>query len=152
MSLLGYSWGGVLSITYTAINSKKIKNLIFYSVHVDFGKDDSILAQWIKNFPIDKYASKFDAINSRLINHAFLMRNPVSHFFDNIQYALDMDSNFFEYLASITAWLNNTIDISTEFFKQFTTDLYQRNLLIRNEMNIGSATNIIDLGKYRCHY
>jgi poly(3-hydroxyalkanoate) synthetase len=112
--------------------------LIIHSAHVDIGKDDSILAQWIKNFPIDKYASKFDAINSRLINHAFLMRNPVSHFFDNIQYALDMDSNFFEYLASITAWLNNTIDISTEFFKQFTTDLYQRNLLIRNKMNMGS--------------
>src|SRR5215213_6305522 len=55
ISLFGYSWGGVLSTIYSSLynNNSKIKNLIVQSSHADFDKDNSIIAEWARNFPVE---------------------------------------------------------------------------------------------------
>ncbi len=152
ISLLGYSWGGTLSVMYASLHSEKIMNLIIQSSQIDFDNDNSILAQWIRSFPIDRYSNEFDTVSSHLINMGFLMRNPVSHSFDYVKYAFGMinssdrtDSNivdaaaipkFLGYASKIAMWLNDTTNIPTKFFTQFVKDLYQGNFLIKNQMQI----------------
>jgi polyhydroxyalkanoate synthase subunit PhaC len=151
--------GGVLSIIYSSLyNNSKIKNLIVLSSHADFDKDNSILAEWARNFPVEKFVEEFKEMFGHLIDMAFLMRNPISHTADNIKYALKMQENGLEFinnLVRIRSWLHNTPDIPGEFFKQFIIDLYQKNLLIRNKMNLTwnekmtttKTTTTIDLRK-----
>src|SRR5215212_1061829 len=63
---------------------------------------------------------------------------------------------FIDNLVRIRSWLHNTPDIPGEFFKQFIIDLYQKNLLIQNKMNLTwnektmtktTTTTAIDLRK-----
>lgn len=92
INLFGYSWGGVLSIMYTSLyNDKKdIRNLIVQSSQTDFDKDNTVIAEWMRSFPADKYVEEFGEMHGHIIDLAFLMRNPLIRRFDNVKFALDM--------------------------------------------------------------
>ncbi|MGN6623484.1 MAG: alpha/beta fold hydrolase, partial [Candidatus Nitrosocosmicus sp.] len=139
INLYGYSWGGTLAIIYTALyNKNKIKNLILQSANFDFDKDDTIIAEWMRNFPVDKFLNEYKEMFGHFIDLGFLMRNPIAHSFDVLKYALDMKENepfkFVQNLVKIRSWINNTPDLPGPLFKQFAVDLYQNNLLIKNQL------------------
>lgn len=134
VSLFGYSWGGVLSIMYTALdNNITVKNLIVHSSQADFDKDKTTIAEWMRSFPIDKFVEEFGEMHGHMIDLAFLMRNPLLHSFDNIKFALDMQKKvgeddkdilydnlllrFARDLFRVSVWLHNTPDIQGEFFR-----------------------------------
>ena len=54
INLYGYSWGGTISLIYCVIHNSKIKNLILQSTNLDFDKDDTVIAEWMRNFPARK--------------------------------------------------------------------------------------------------
>lgn len=84
VSLLGYSWGGVLSCIYASliVGQQNVQNLVLQSAHVDFDKDDSILASWFRKFPASEIRKKFESIDTSSINLALVMRNPAIHLQD----------------------------------------------------------------------
>ena len=136
INLFGFSWGGTLSLIYCALHNSKIKNLILQSSNLNFDKDDTIIAEWMRNFPIEKFSHEFKEMFGHLIDLAFLVRNPMVHSKDRIKYALDMREyeiiQFIENLGKISLWITNTPDISSQMFRQFAIDLYQKNLLFKN--------------------
>ncbi len=138
VNLYGYSWGGTLSIVYAATHNSKIKNLVLQSANLDFDKDDTVIAEWMRNFPADGFVDEFREMFGHFIDLAFLMRNPITHSFDGIKYAMETkeDNNvrFLENLAKIRSWINNTPDIPGPLFRQFAVDLYRQNLLIKNQL------------------
>ena len=138
VNLYGYSWGGTLSIIYAAVHNSKINNLVLQSANVDFGKDDKVIAEWMRNFPAERFVDEFKEMFGHFIDLAFLMRNPVAHSFDDVKYALetkeDSSIKFIENLVKIRSWINNTPDIPGPLFRQFAVDLYQQNLLIKNQL------------------
>jgi polyhydroxyalkanoate synthase len=140
INLYGYSWGGTLCLIYCALHNSKIKNLILHSANLDFDKDDTIIAEWMRNFPVEKFNNEFKEIFGHLIDLAFLMRNPVVHSTDRLKYVLDMKEydifQFIQDLWKISLWITNTSDLSGEFFSQFSIDLYQKNLLLKNQFSI----------------
>jgi len=138
INLYGYSWGGTLAIIYTSIYNKKILNLVLQSANFDFAKDNTVIAEWMRNFPVEEFIGEFKEMYGHFIDLAFLMRNPIAHSLDNLKYALDMKEDeplkFFENFVKIRTWINNTSDIPGPLFKQFVIDLYQKNLLIKNQL------------------
>ena len=91
VNILGYSWGGVLSMIYSSIRQENVKNLILQSAHVDFDKDSSILASWFRRLPVDDIIREFDSIDCRFINLALIMRNPAVHSFDAFRFGGHMN-------------------------------------------------------------
>lgn len=140
INLYGYSWGGTMSLIYCAIHNNKIKNLILQSTNFDFDKDDTVIAEWMRNFPVEKFNDEFKEIFGHFIDLAFIMRNPLVRYVDNMKYALDMKEDqpfqFIQNLGKISAWITNTPDISSRFFSQVGIDLYQKNLLVKNQLSI----------------
>jgi polyhydroxyalkanoate synthase subunit PhaC len=140
INLYGYSWGGTLSLIYCAFHNSKIKNLILHSTNLDFDKDDTVIAEWTRNFPAEKFSDEFKEMFGHFIDLAFVMRNPIVHSTDRIKYALDMKEyetfQFIQNLIKISSWITNTSDISSQLFKQFSIDLYQKNLLVQNQLSI----------------
>ncbi len=140
INLYGYSWGGTLSLIYCVIHNSKIKNLILQSTNLDFDKDDTVIAEWMRNFPAEKFNDEFKEMFGHFIDSAFLMRNPIVHSTDRIKYALEMKEyetfQFIQNLIKISSWITNTPDISSQLFKQFSIDLYQKNLLVQNQLSI----------------
>jgi polyhydroxyalkanoate synthase subunit PhaC len=90
INLFGY-WGGILSMICSSVdNNRNIKNLIVQSSQVDFDKDKTTIAEWMRSFPADRFIEEFGEMHGHIIDLAFLMRNPLIHSFDNVKYALDM--------------------------------------------------------------
>ena len=142
VSILGYSWGGVLSMIYSSIRQENVKNLILQSAHVDFHKDSSILASWFRRLPLDNIVREFDNVDCRFINLALLMRNPAVHSFDAFRFGGYMNKGtlFYSQLGldamRIAAWMSDTPMIPSGFFRDYIGILYQRNQLVNNELEI----------------
>jgi polyhydroxyalkanoate synthase len=142
VSILGYSWGGVLSMIYSSLRPKNIRNLMLQSAHVDFDKDASILASWFRKLPIDDIVHKFDFVDCRLINLALIMRNPAVHSFDAFRFAIAMNKEVPSFITvgldamRIAEWLDDSPLIPTGFFRDYIGKLYQENQLVKKELEI----------------
>ncbi|MFL6502603.1 MAG: alpha/beta fold hydrolase [Nitrososphaera sp.] len=142
VSILGYSWGGVLSMIYSSIRQENVKNLILESAHVDFHKDSSILASWFRRLPVDDIVREFDNVDCRFINLALLMRNPAVHSFDAFRFGGHMNKGTFFYsqfgldAMRIAAWMTDTPMIPAGFFRDYIGKLYQQNQLVKNELQV----------------
>jgi polyhydroxyalkanoate synthase len=154
INLFGYSWGGVLSMIYASLdNNKTVNSLMVQSSQVDFDKDKSTIAEWMRSFPADRFIEEFGEMHGHIIDLAFLMRNPLIRSFDNVRFALGMQKNknkdgqnnndrnatflkFVQDLFRISVWLNNTPDIQGEFFREFAKKMYQKNLLIKGQVTL----------------
>lgn len=140
VTLFGYCWGGVLSAIYASLHDEKLKNLVLQAAPVDFDKDNSILAEWARRFPVDKFVDEFKEMDGHILDLAFLLRNPVRYGFDKyLKFARKMDDpQFVDNFIRIERWLYDTPDIPGEFFRQFIKDLYKKNLLIQDKMSLNN--------------
>ena len=142
LNILGYSWGGVLSMIYSSIRQENVKNLILQSAHVDFHKDSSILASWFRRLPLDDIVREFGNVDCRFINLALLMRNPAVHSFDAFRFGGYMNKGtvFCSQLGldamRIAAWMSDTPMIPSGFFRDYIGKLYQQNQLVKNELQV----------------
>ena len=141
VNILGYSWGGVLSMIYSSIRGKNVKNLILQSAHVDFDKDSSILASWFRRLPVDDIVREFESIDCRFINLALVMRNPAVHSFDAFRFGGHMNkgasySQLGLDATRIAAWMSDTPMIPAGFFRDYIAKLYQQNQLVNNKLEI----------------
>ena len=107
----------------------------------------------MRSFAPDKFIEEFGEMHGHIIDLAFLMRNPLTHSFDNVRFALDMQENnnkdgpnnnndrnatfmkFVQDLFWISVWLNNTPDIQGEI-REFAKKMYQNNLLIKGQIKL----------------
>jgi polyhydroxyalkanoate synthase len=46
VSILGYCWGGIIALIYSALNNRNVRNLTLMAAPVDFSKDNTVLANW----------------------------------------------------------------------------------------------------------
>jgi poly(3-hydroxyalkanoate) synthetase len=87
ISILGYCWGGILALIYTALEATKatqsdddnntVKSLALMATPVDFSKENTILTNWSKAVNIDKMIHEFGDMNGQILDLAFAMRNPL---------------------------------------------------------------------------
>ena len=157
VSILGYSWGGVLSMIYSSLRPKNVANLVLLSAHVDFEKDASILASWFRKLPVDDIAQKFTHVDCRFINLALIMRNPAVHSLDAFRFAIDMNKDTLSYqefgldVIRLAEWLDDSPLIPAGFFRDYINKLYQQNQLVKNELKIilseNESAETVDLSK-----
>ncbi|MDH3795084.1 MAG: alpha/beta fold hydrolase, partial [Nitrosopumilus sp.] len=77
VTLFGYCWGGILSLIYSAMHPKDVKNLILHATPADFGKPPTVLESWIKDLDVKKFVDTFGNVPSSFLNIAFILRNPL---------------------------------------------------------------------------
>jgi class III poly(R)-hydroxyalkanoic acid synthase PhaC subunit len=137
VSLLGYCWGGDLSLIYAAIHPEKVKNLITIATPGDFDLDDSLLSVWTKAIKENYLLNAFGNLPGMVLNAAFVLRNPIEyshkyfHFFEQPR-SIDEAA---EFLATET-WLYDSPPIIGEIYREFTEYCYKQNLLIKSKMKI----------------
>ena len=146
VSLLGYSWGGVLSCIYTSLaaGQQNIHNLVLQSAHVDFDKDDSILASWFRKFPASEIRKKFESIDTSFINLALVMRNPAIHLQDASRFSFSMNKTAMNILdvqpiadsLRVLMWLTHTSDMPAKLFSTYLENFYQRNQMINKQLTV----------------
>lgn len=152
VSVVGYSWGGVLSAIYASLDEGRqdVRNLVLQSAHIDFDRDGSILASWFRRLPVDEIVQKFDRVDGRFINLALLMRNPAIHFQDPWRFAASMadggvglwnPAQLWADAARIAAWLGDSPVLPAPLFEAFIKNLYQQNRLVLKWLEITGGRN-----------
>ena len=165
ISILGYCWGGITSLIYTAVagamHQKNIDKLILMATPVDFSKDNTTVSMWSKSIDNDKIIKTFGHFDGYLLDYVFNMRNPSKFLFAkyfNLWKNLD-NKDFVNTFFDVEKWLHDTPPIPGELYKKMVNDCYKNNLLITKSMKLddgklfeqeekeGDGNNKINLNK-----
>ncbi len=138
ISMLGYCWGGIVSLIYASLYRYKLNSLIVMAAPVDFDKDDGILAVWAKAIDARRLVAEYGHMNGQALDVAFLLRNPIRYTimkYLNLFKRID-DRAFVETFFAVERWLYNTPTVPGRFYEQIIEDLYKGNALIKGILTV----------------
>jgi polyhydroxyalkanoate synthase len=141
VNILGYCMGGTMSAAYTALHPERVRNLILLAAGIDFSTREGLLNLWADPayFDVDGFVDAFGNCPPEFLQASFLSLKPVQNLIEKpltLWEKIDDDA-FIEDFLTMETWLNDNIAVPGEVYRQFVKDLYQKNLLVKNEMKIG---------------
>lgn len=149
LTLHGYCLGSTMAAMYTTLHQEKVRNLVTIAPIIDTENDGTVLANFARHLNVDKVIDTCGNFPREYLYACFSMLKPFKqgvNKYINLVENID-NANFVQNFLRIEKWLYDTPTIAGETFKQWIEDIYQKNLLVKNEMKIGE--NIIDLSKIR---
>ncbi len=152
ISIVGYCMGGAMSAMFSALHPEKVANLILMAAGIDFETREGLLNQWAdpESFDVDAFVDAFGNCPAEFLQSTFQMMNPVGNFLQkpiNFFERIDNDA-FVEEFLTMETWLNDNVSVPGEVYREFVKYLYQRNLLVKNEMPVGR--HVVNLKNITC--
>lgn len=147
LTLHGYCMGSTMSVMYTSLHQEKVKNLATIAPVIDTQKDTTVIGNLSKFMDIRKLVDTLGNLPSEQLYACYSVLKPfkqgVNKYFNLVQ---NIDNNqFVENFMRIEKWLYDTPPIAGETFKQWISDIYQKNLLVKNEIKL--ENHLIDLSR-----
>ncbi|CCH79038.1 Putative Poly-beta-hydroxybutyrate polymerase (phbC, phaC) [Nostocoides japonicum T1-X7] len=157
VTLLGICEGGVFSLAYAALYPERVQNLILTITPLDFhadsggdSDDQGLINAWTRSLTpadVDRMIEVWGCLPGELMATVFAMITPTrsltKYNLDLLQ-VVDNDAQLMNFLR-MEKWLADRPDHPGEAAKQWLKELYQDNLLIRNEWSLGGRR--IDLSR-----
>jgi polyhydroxyalkanoate synthase len=145
--LMGICMGGTFCVIYSALHSKKIKNLVTTVTPTNFDTKQGLLHIWMKEMDVDRIVDTYGNIPGDIMNIGFLLLNPARLMIDKYLGFIEnmANKNFVENFVRMEKWIFDSPDVPGETFRQFVRDCYQKNLLIQSKMEVGGKR--VDLKK-----
>lgn len=153
LTLMGVCQGGVFSLCYAALNPEKVSRLITVAAGVDFHVNEGVINHWMRyrdpesNIDIDLAVDTLGNIPGSLMNFGFVMLKPYELGLQKYMTFLDSIDND-EYSANflrMEKWIFDNPDQSGEAWREYITEFYVHNRLIKGETVI--AGRHVDLRK-----
>lgn len=146
-NLLGICQGGTFSLCYTALNPEKIRNLITMVTPVDFQTDDNLLYHLAKYVDVDLAVETYGNLPGSMLNDSYNSLMPMRL---GIQKNLGMPNQLENTESALSflrmeKWIYDSPDQAGEAFRQFISQFFQQNKLIKGEAMIGDKQ--VDLGQ-----
>jgi polyhydroxyalkanoate synthase len=147
INLMGVCQGGTFSAIYAALHPEKIKNLITMVTPIDFDTDDGLLNLWARHLDADLMVEALGNIPGDFMNLGFLMLKPYQLMMDKYIGLVESarDPRVVESFLRMEKWIFDSPDQAGETFRKFITEMYQKNSLIKGELEIGGRR--VDLRK-----
>ncbi|RKZ69354.1 MAG: class III poly(R)-hydroxyalkanoic acid synthase subunit PhaC [Gammaproteobacteria bacterium] len=139
INILGICQGGTLSLCYTALHPAKVKNLITMVTPVDFHTEDNNLTRSVKYLDVDLLVDTIGNISGDMMNNFFLSLQPFRLLVQKYLNAVDIFQNEekVKNFLRMEKWIFDSPDQTGETFRQFLKDFYQKNKLIKGELELG---------------
>lgn len=139
INLMGICMGGTFSVIYSALHPEKIKNLVTTVTPTNFDTEKGLLHVWMKNIDANRVVDTFGNLPADMMNLGFLLLNPARLMIDKyVGFMEHMDNKqFVENFVRMERWIFDSPDLPGEVFRQFITDCYQGNKLLKNELEVG---------------
>src|SRR5512136_558447 len=147
LNLMGICQGGTFCVIYTSLHPEKIKNLVTTVTPTNFDTDASLLNIWARALNPDELVETYGNIPGDIMNLGFLLLNPARLMIDKYVGFLENVNNFdfVENFVRMERWIFDSPDLPGEAFREFLTNCYKKNLLIKNELEIDGKK--VDLKK-----
>lgn len=139
VNLMGICMGGTFSTIYSAMHPEKVKNLVLTVTPTSFDHENGLLHVWMQDLDIDSLMDSFGNMPGDLMNFGFLLLNPARLMIDKYKALLGKmdDKSYVENFVRMERWIFDSPDVPGATFRQFINDLYKKNLLIQNRMEVG---------------
>lgn len=149
ITLHGYCMGATMSVIYTTLYQEKVRNLAAIAPVIDTEKDTTVLSNFSKHIDIDKIFDSFGYLPPEQLYACYSTLKPfrqgINKYFNLVE---NIDNEqFVQNFLRIEKWLYDTPPIAGETIRQWIKDIYQKNLLVNNEMKI--CNEVIDLTKIK---
>jgi polyhydroxyalkanoate synthase len=138
LNVLGVCQGGVLSLCYSALYPRRVRNLITMVTPVDFHTPADLLSKWVRNIDIASFVAEGN-VSGEVLNQLFLALMPfrlTQHKYVELM-SQTPDAQQMKNFLRVEQWIFDSPDQAGAAFREFVTWLYQENRLIRNELEIG---------------
>ena len=149
LTLHGYCMGGTMSTMYTALHQEKVRNLAVIAPVIDAERDSTVIANVAKNMDVEKMLHVTGNLQAEQMYALYSALKPfkqgVNKYFNFVQ---NIDNEpFVDNFLRLEKWLYDTPPIAGETFRQWVSDIYQKNLLVKNELKL--RDKLIDLSMIR---
>ncbi|HWX35201.1 MAG TPA: class III poly(R)-hydroxyalkanoic acid synthase subunit PhaC [Steroidobacteraceae bacterium] len=137
LNMLGVCQGGVLSLCYSALHPRRVRNLVTMVTPVDFHTPADLLSKWVRK--IDVAALVGDGnVSGDTLNQLFLSLMP---FRLTQQKYVDLlagspDKARVENFMRVEQWIFDSPDQAGAAFREFVVWFYQENRLAQNRLEI----------------
>ena len=147
LTLHGYCLGSTMAAMYTSLHQEKVRNLVTIAPIIDTENDKTVLANFARYLDVKTITDILGNFPREYLYGCFSMLKPFkqgANKYLNLVENID-NAKFVQNFLRMEKWLYDTPSIAGETFRQWIEDIYQKNLLVKNEMWIGE--NLIDLSK-----
>jgi polyhydroxyalkanoate synthase len=145
VTLHGYCMGATMSVIYSSLHQEKVRNLATIAPVIDSEQDSTVLANFSRHLDVDRMFNSFGNMPREQLYACFSALKPfkqgVNKYFNLVE-NID-NNNFVQNFLRVEKWLYDTPRIAGETFREWITNIYQKNQLVKNEMIVGNR--IIDL-------
>jgi polyhydroxyalkanoate synthase len=142
LTLHGYCMGGTMSSMYTALHQDKVRNLAVIAPVIDGQKDFTVIGNLAKNMDVDKMLQVMGNLQSEQLYALYMSLKPFKQGINKyLNFIQNVDNEqFIDNFLRLEKWLYDTPPIAGETFRQWISDIYQKNLLMKNEMKLNDKT------------
>jgi polyhydroxyalkanoate synthase len=140
VSIIGYCFGGVLSLLYASIfNDGPMKNLICFTTPIDF-REMKLFQSFSdrRYFDVDKLVDSVGNVPGDMIMTSFDMLRPASRAFSQVQLWDNIwNDEYVKGYRMMDRWGTDTLPLAGEYFRQTVKDLMWDNKLYNDAMTVG---------------
>ena len=139
INLLGICQGGAFSLCYSALNPRKVRNLITMVTPVDFHTEGNMLANWTRGMDVDLMVDTLGNVPADMMNFTYLQLKPWRLFVQKYVGLVDIldDKQALEDFLRMEKWIFDSPDQAGEAFRQFIKQFYQGNGFVKGGIDIG---------------
>ena len=139
VNILGICQGGTMSLCYSALEPKKVRNLVTMVTPVDFHTSDNVLSHWFREIDVDLLVDTMGNVPGTLLNGIFLSLKPfklgVEKYLDFVKIA-DVPEKV-ENFMRMEKWIFDSPDQAGEMFRDFLRHFFHENRLVTGGLSIG---------------
>jgi poly(3-hydroxybutyrate) depolymerase len=156
-NLVGDCQGGWLAVIYTALHPSKVHSLTIAGAPVDFHAGEPLIHEWIQLLtPFEELALYRFVVNGgkgvlpgQFLLNGFKALQPEAELDRQLQLLAHIhDRAHVERYRTFENWFQHTQPIPGTFYLWIVQHLFQRNELIKGELEVGGST--VDLGAITC--
>lgn len=137
VQLLGVCQGGTLSVCYAALNPERVRSLITLVTPIDFHAGSSALYHLAKHMDFQRLAEGAGNVSADLLNTVFVGLKPYRILTQRYLEMLEIeDEEALRDFLRMERWMYDSPDQAGVAFAQFARDFYQRNGLVRGQIEL----------------
>jgi polyhydroxyalkanoate synthase len=153
VSVLGYCFGALLTLLYTALHPEQVKNLVTLTIPFDMGQRELPfynLLDGMSDVATDLVTEIYGNCPAWMVHGGFTAMSPIHHAFDKYVglYRNAERDGYAEMFDLFERWMHSDVPLAGRIFKELVKEIFKRNALVKGDFRVGDMP--VDLARLTC--